>query len=110
MTTERREPRARMSPVELRLYVIGMLAAVYAISWRAIGGHAAPPEPAQAVVPESSPRFVWLDSIPPGTRPTIALPTGWQIASEPTPQSPRAAPQSPRVVRAPARRVRTRSS
>ena len=115
MTTERaariREPRIGMSSLEVRLYLTALLAAIYTISWRAIGGHAQPPAPAIATAPApSAPRHVvWLDSVPSLTRPAITLPAGWRLASEPQ----RSAAQPARVIRAPARRVprvRTRSS
>lgn len=93
-TTER-----RTSPLELRLYAIAVLAAVYTITWRAIGGHA----PA-ASEPES--RFVWIDTLPPPQQPAVALPTGWQRAEVATPRSTGLvhvpAPRAPRM--------RTRSS
>lgn len=101
MTTERRGPKPeRVSPLELRLYVAALLAAVYTISWRAIDG---PPPATEPTIAAGAPpqRFVWIDRIPPAMRPSVALPAGWQRASE------------PRVVRAPAPRVpgvRTRSS
>lgn len=108
MTTERRQ---RMSSLELRLYVAALLAAVYTISWRAIGGHAPATELPIATVPATSEprRFVWIDRLPPSMRPAVVLPAGWQLASEP--QSSFAPPE--RVVRVPSRRVprvRTRSS
>lgn len=99
MTTElvrpTRAPQPRISPIELRLYVVALLAAVHAITWRAIGGQHAAPEPA----------------------PTAAV-------AEPPPATPTAHPRltaaPPRVVRSPSRpratpvrrvvRVRTRSS
>ena len=109
MTTERPPKRAtllRVSPLELRLYVAALLAAVYAISWRAIGGHVAEPAIAAAPVGEAPQRFVWLDRVT-STTPAISVPAGWQIASAP------AASTAPPLVRAPshrAPRVRTRSS
>jgi hypothetical protein len=115
MTTEHRqanrEAMRRTSPVELRLYAAAFLAAVYTITWRAIGGHAQAAEPAVATAHTTSEpqRFVWIDNLPPTMRPTIALPAGWQLASE----SRSASAQPARVVRAPNRRVprvRTRSS
>lgn len=114
MTIEqsKREPRSRISPLELRLYIAALLAVVYTLSWRAIGGHAGPVEPTRAApsaTRDPQQRFVWLDSLPPAVRPAIALPAGWQLASDPQP-SPTL---PPRVVRAPSKRVprvRTRSS
>jgi hypothetical protein len=103
MTIERRppkrEPGQRTGPLELRSYVIALLAAIYAISWRAIGGHAAAVDPPPAAV-----------APPPHVITTIALPPGWQLASGPP--SSTVAP-APHIVRAPSRhvpRVRTRSS
>lgn len=114
MTTERRQPNAvrlRTSPLELRLYVAALLAAVYTISWRAIGATAPATEPPLASVRTTSEplRFVWIDSLPQHMRPAVTLPVGWQLASER--QSSIAPPE--RVVRVPSRRVprvRTRSS
>jgi len=110
MATERRQPKrealVRATPLELRLYLAALLASVYTITWRAIGGHA---PAAELPSPQSQQRFVWLDSLPSTARPAIALPAGWQIASEST----AASAQPPRVVRAPTPRVprvRTRSS
>ncbi|MEO6774812.1 MAG: hypothetical protein ABI467_17685 [Kofleriaceae bacterium] len=118
MTTERRQPNRRsrlgVSSLELRLYMAGLLAAVYTISWRATGGQAqapatALPERPIATAPTTTEpqRFVWIDNLPPDMRPAIALPAGWQIAAEPQPS---AITQPTRVVRVPSRRVRTRSS
>jgi hypothetical protein len=50
MTTERRQSNRAV----LRLYVVAALAAVYTISWRAIGGHAPAAEPSSASVPTAS--------------------------------------------------------
>lgn len=97
MTTE---PSVRTSPLELRLYVAALLAAVYTVSWRAIAPAA---EPSRPTTPQ---RFVWIDSVPPSMRPVVVLPAGWQLASEPRSS---VAPTE-RVVRVPSRRVRTRSS
>jgi hypothetical protein len=94
MTTERRpsnrETRLRMSPLELRLYVAALLAVVYTISWRAIGGPATDPPIAIAPMTSQPQRFVWIDNLP-------------QSSLAPT----------ERIVRVPTRRVpraRTRSS
>ncbi len=112
MTTEPRPPnralRSGVSPLEVRLYLVAFLAAVHAISWRAIGGQG--PETASEIAtapPTREPqRFVWIDNLPPRMRPEITLPAGWQRAS--APPAP-ATTQPARVVRAPSR-VRTRSS
>jgi hypothetical protein len=108
----RPSPRIPLTPLELRLYVAAILAAVYLVSWRAIAPDAASPErSAGPGTPEESgpPAAVWLDELPAAQRPPLALPGGWRLASRT--EAP-AAP-APRVVRAPAsrpRRVRTRSS
>jgi len=118
MTTERRhappKARPRVSPLELRLYVAALLAAVYTISWRAIGGQAPATEPVVASTPPTSEpqRFVWIDSMPRDLRPAIALPAGWQLASQRQVSSTQNA-QSARIIHVPNRRVprvRTRSS
>ncbi len=99
MTTER-----RIGPVELRLYLVAVLGVVYTIAWRAIGGHA-PTEDAPVVEPPSA-TTVWIDELPPGARPVIAMPPGWHRATEASPATQPA--RVVRVVRSP--RVRTRSS
>ena len=109
MTTERRLPsresRLKVRPLELRLYVGALLAVVYTISWRAIGGQVT--EVAEVAPPVSEPqRFVWIDSLPSTSLPAIVLPVGWQRATS----SPPTASLPTRLVRTPARRVRTRSS
>ena len=118
MTTEHRnvssKARVRVSPLELRLYVAALLAAVYTISWRAIGGHAPATEPAVASTPPTSEpqRVVWIDSMPPSLRPPISLPAGWQLASQQQ-VSPAQNALPARVIPIPNRRVprvRTRSS
>jgi hypothetical protein len=120
MTTEprppKREPYIRLSSLELRLYVVALLGAIYTLSWRAIGGHAPAPAsplasaPAASAPAASAPQHVvWIDSVRPVERPAVVLPAGWQLASEP--RAPVAQPRP--VVRAPTRRVprmRTRSS
>jgi hypothetical protein len=118
MTNERRNAssraRVRVSPLELRLYVAALLAAVYTISWRAIGGHAPATEPAIASAPPTSQpqRYVWIESMPPDLRPAITPPAGWQLASQQQ-VSPAQSAQPARVIHVPNRRVprvRTRSS
>ena len=116
MTTEHRPSnrgsRLDVSPLELRLYIVALLGAIYTITWRAIGGQV--PTTESPLVPPLAPRepqrSVWIDNLPPDVRPTITLPPGWQRASEPRPS---VAVQPARVVRVPGRhapRVRTRSS
>lgn len=101
MTTDARLP--------LRLYVVAALAAVYTISWRAIGAHTSSAPAAETAAPAIAEpaRAVWFEDLPANERPAIAVPAGWQLTSRAGP-----AP-APRLVRAPARtgrRVRTRSS
>lgn len=98
-------PTSPISALELRLYLVTFLAVVYTISWSAIDPPAATSAELSARDPEPQ-RFVWIDALPPPQRPAVALPAGWQLASEP------AVTPAPRVVRAPERvpRVRTRSS
>ena len=121
MTTEPRPPRRgarlRTSPLELRLYMAALLAAVYTISWRAIGGHASATAPPIATAPppppSEPPRFIWIDSLPPDLRPAVALPPGWQRAPEPRAAASAFSTQPARAVHVPSRgapRVRTRSS
>jgi len=107
-----RAERPRIGALELRLYAVALLAAVYTVAWRAIGGHAPAPASAPAAAMEPPSReatpLVWIDRLPAETQPAIPLPAGWQRASA----EPAAAPPT-RIVRAPARRVprvRTRSS
>ncbi len=116
MTTECRRPgretRLHTSPLELRLYMVAFLAAIYAISWRAIGGHSATARPAPVAAPSLArdvAHVVWIDRLPVHMRPPIALPAGWQLASEappPTALPTRILPSTRRH----APRVRTRSS
>lgn len=106
MTTERPESN-RPSPLELRLYIAALLAAIYTITWRAVGGMAHAPASARPITTTiEQQRVVWIDRLPPDTRPTITVPTGWQLAQH------AATTQPARVVRVPHRvpRVRTRSS
>lgn len=104
-TTEHRPPRPRTTPLELRLYAVAVLAAVYTITWRAIGAHTTAPPPVARV-----------DTVLPAPPPVIALPAGWQLATQPAPAAaPRvpAVSQPARLVRPSTRRVprvRTRSS
>lgn len=106
MTTDSRGPRDPhhgATSVELRLYVVAFLAAVHAITWRAIGGQA--DDPVETTTPTVElPRFVWIDRLPSDLRPPITLPPGWRLA--PSVEDPT------RVVEVPIRvpRVRTRSS
>lgn len=118
MTTERRpvppKARARVTALELRLYVVALLAVVYTISWRAIAGRVPATEPVVVDTQPTSepPRFVWIDSVPPSLRPSIALPAGWQLASQQRVSATQNA-EPARIVRVPTRRVhrvRTRSS
>jgi hypothetical protein len=109
----RAAPRLALSPLELRLYAVAVLAAVYLVAWRAIAGGASsnPPRAVAAAQPASgAPAAVWLDDLPQAQRPSLALPTGWRLASR---GEPAVATTMPRVVRVPtprALRVRTRSS
>ena len=106
MTTERRADVPRTSPLELRLYLTALLAAVYTITWRAVGGPAAATEPAVATAPATTePRVVWIDSLSPARQPAVPVPRGWVRASD---GRTAAAPAAP--VRIAPRRVRTRSS
>lgn len=80
MTTERR-PVSPSAPVrarvlELRLYAAALLAAVYTLSWRAIGAHAPATERvAASPLPPSEPqRFVSGDRTSPSVQPAIHVP------------------------------------
>ena len=109
----RAAPRLALSALELRLYAVAVLAAVYLVAWRAIGGGGSsnpPPAAAAAQAASGAPTTVWLDDLPLAQRPSLALPTGWRLASR---REPAVATTMPRVVRVPtprALRVRTRSS
>lgn len=110
----RAAPRLALSPLELRLYVVAVLAAVYLVAWRAIAGsgssNAITPAAAAAQAASGAPTTVWLDDLPLAQRPSLALPPGWRLASR---GEPAVATTMPRVVRVPtprALRVRTRSS
>lgn len=114
MTTDRtpRDPRRRASPLEVRAYLIALLAAIYTITWRVIGDRVPTPSAPDAAPP--APGVVWLDRLPPRARPAIVLPPGWQLATD----APATAAQQPvaatqRLTHLPTRRaprVRTRSS
>lgn len=107
MTTERRQPESRVkaSPLELRLYVVAVLAAIYTISWRAIGAQVTEAPPITDRTTAETQRVVWIDHLPPTSVPAISIPVGWQRASPPAATS-----QPTRLVQTPNRRVRTRSS
>jgi hypothetical protein len=103
-----------LSPLELRLYVVAVLAAVYLVAWRAIAGdgssNAVTPAAAAAHAASSAPTTIWLEDLPLAQRPSLALPSGWRLASR---GEFATATTMPRVVRVPtprALRVRTRSS
>ena len=106
-------PRLALSPLELRLYAVAVLAAVYLVAWRAIAGSEPPNPMTPAAAPaqaSGAPATVWLDDLPPAQRPVPALPPGWRLASR---VDAAVAATTPRVVRVPtprALRVRTRSS
>ena len=107
-------PRLALSPLELRLYAVAVLAAVYLVALRAIAGSGSPnpvtPAAAAAQAASGAPTTVWLDDLPPAQRPSLVLPPGWRLASR---GEPAVATTTPRVVRVPtprAMRVRTRSS
>ena len=107
-------PRLRLGALELRLYLVAVLASVYVLTFRAVGGgHDASTSPAAPTAPHpvtSLPPAVWLDQLPVAQRPVVVPPPGWRIASR---GEAAAAAPAPVVVRAPASRplrVRTRSS
>jgi hypothetical protein len=110
MTDRPRTSRIAASPLELRLYVVAVLAGVYLLTWRSIAGAGAPTSalPAVPASPDAR-RVVWLDELPAARRPPLTVPPGWRVVSrdEPATTTPR-----PVVVRAATRpvRVRTRSS
>jgi hypothetical protein len=112
MTTERHVSSRDVGPVtsalEQRLYVAALLAAVYAVSWRAIDGHAPAQQiPISAAPSSSAPqRVLWIDDVPANLRPAIDLPAGWQIATARQSSSTHPVRASSRQVP----RVRTRSS
>jgi len=97
--------------LELRLYTVAVLAAVYVLAWRSMIGGAQPATTtAAATAPLESPAAVWLDEVPTSQRPLLKLPSGWRLASR---DDTAVAAPAPVVVRAPASRplrVRTRSS
>lgn len=112
MTDTARRPAApvRITPLELRLYAIAGLAAIYLIAWRAITGGAWH-DPAAAAAPAAPPSAArWLDEMPAAQRPAVVPPPGWRVVSR---DPPAAVDPAPRVVRAPVSRplrIRTRSS
>lgn len=125
MTDEpRASPRIRITPLELRLYIVTLLAAVYVVAWRAIAGGAEPSAPSATPVAgqvpaaaptPARPAATWLEDLPPAQRPPLVAPAGWRVVSRDTVATtapPATVRPAPRVVRAPGRplRVRTRSS
>ncbi|HEU0029954.1 MAG TPA: hypothetical protein VFQ53_04920 [Kofleriaceae bacterium] len=83
----------RLTPIELRLYAVTIVAIGYVIAWAAIGGGGRG-EPAPPVA-----------RVAPAAPPSLAPPPGWRVVTSPMP--------TPAVTRAPATRplrVRTRSS
>lgn len=115
-------PRLALSPQEWRLYILAVLALVYAGVWRAITASAPPtaapetvatPATAADAVPAALPPARWLDDVPLGERPAFAVPAGWRVLARGEPVTAPVGAPAPRVVRAPATRrlrVRTRSS
>jgi hypothetical protein len=110
--TPRAAARLAVTPLELRLYAVASLAAVYAVAWLLVWRSPGPasdaaPAPVEA---EVAPPAVWLDELPPAQRPVLAVPAGWRLASRGE-RAGRA--ELPPVIRAPASRplrLRTRSS
>lgn len=98
---------------ELRLYVVAVLAAVYVVAWRTIATPAkpAPIEEPLPVASTAAParRTVWLDDLPAGQRPNVAVPPGWHVVSR-TSRAPAPRVQLVRVPTSRPVRVRTRSS
>lgn len=93
----------RISLLEMRLYIVAVLAGGYLFAWRAIST-----TPTNEGIPQAP--FAQLEEVPSSRRPVIALPPGWQLAS---PGESTAAMSAPRITRLPAPRdlrVRTRSS
>lgn len=96
-------PRTSLSPLEMRLYIVALLAGGYLLAWRAIAT-----TPVNEGIPQSP--FAQLEEVPGARRPVISLPPGWQLASR---GESTAAVSAPRITRLPAPRdlrVRTRSS
>lgn len=96
--TEKR-PRSAASALEWRLYILAGLASVHLLVWLAIT------DPAPATAPPRA-------EPPAAARPTLVVPAGWRLATEPPPPAEPAVvkrtPPRPQKVRR--RRVRTRSS
>jgi len=104
--TEPKRPRAQtrllLTTLELRLYVVALLAVVYVVTWRAIA-----PAVEVAYTAAAEPT-VEPTVVRPGTGAERAPPV--RAATRVTDPPPSRTRQPPRVVRVPARRVRTRSS
>ena len=110
----RTTPRLGLSALELRLYLVAVLAGVYVLTFRAIGGGngTSPSVPAAPSPVSALPPAIWLDQLPAAQRPAVVPPPGWRLASRGESAAASPAP-APVVVRAPASRplrVRTRSS
>jgi hypothetical protein len=75
MTTEprqeRRGPRLHPTTLELRLYLVAVLAAAYTLAWRASGGHAPPVVAPAVTLPSASP----APPPPPPPRAVVRAPT-----------------------------------
>lgn len=106
-------PVVTLSPGEWRLVLTTALATTYLAAWFAFGSTLparVPPKTAEprgagaALDPAST---VWLEELPQGQRPAVALPPGWRVASR---DESAAAPRVARVAAGRAPRVRTRSS
>jgi hypothetical protein len=109
-TTTSPAPARPATTLEWRLYLTAALAGLHLVAWRAIA-RSTNPAAARPATPRVDDRgIVWLDDLPPGQRPVIALPPGWELVTAET--APPKARQVPRVrPAAPGRRrVRTRSS
>jgi hypothetical protein len=78
-------PRISLSAREWKLFVIGGLGVAYAASLGVMATQAQPAasQPTDAAATTSmgiGNTVIWLDQLPVGQRPTVALPPGWTIA------------------------------
>lgn len=106
-------PLIDLSPREWRLVLTTALATTYLAAWFAFGNTlparapSAPAERRGSAASLVAPSTVWLDELPQGQRPAVALPPGWRIASS---AESAAAPRVTPAAAGRATRVRTRSS
>lgn len=110
--------RAPLSPLEWRLHLVTGLAIAYSVAVVGIARSVPASDGAPSVAAEPTdraalrtPRATWYDAMPPGERPSIALPAGYRLADgRAIDSSTIGAPSAPASVGRRPVRIRTRSS